>query len=407
MRAYERLLRYARVYTTSDPESATHPTTARQFDLAKILVEELKGLGLADAHVDDTCYVYATLPAAPGCEKAKGLGLIAHMDTAPDAPGENVKPQLHENYDGGDVILPATGTVMRVAQFPFLAQMKGHTLITTDGTTLLGADDKAGVSEIMTALETIVQEKRPHGKICVGFTPDEEVGQGALLFDVAHFGAAYAYTVDGEQAGEISYENFNAAGAVVTVHGFSVHPGSAKNTMVNAQNVAFEFHNALPAFARPENTEGREGFFHLTSMMGDVSLAKLGYIIRDHDAAMFEARKAQMRHIAACLNEIYGEGTVELEIKESYRNMLEQIKPHFHLIENARKATAAAGVEAVETPIRGGTDGATLSYMGLPCPNLGTGGYNFHGPCECISAENMDKVVQILLNLVDAYKNVE
>ena len=404
MRAYERLLKYVKVWTTSDPESGTHPSTMRQFDLAHQLVQELKDLGLTDAHVDEHCYVYATLPATPGQESAKPLGFIAHMDTTDDASGENVNPQIHPNYDGGKVVLPATGTVLDPAQFPFLTEIKGQTLITTDGSTLLGADDKAGVSEIMTMLERIIAEKRPHGKLCIGFTPDEEIGEGASLFDVEGFGAAYAYTVDGEDAGEISYENFNAAAAVVTVHGFSVHPGSAKNTMINAQNVAMEFHAALPAFSRPEHTEGREGFFHLTSMVGDVTTAKLGYIVRDHDAAKFAARKAQMEHIAACLNERYGEGTVELDIHDSYRNMLENIQPNFHLVENARKAIRAAGLEPIETPVRGGTDGATLSYMGLPCPNLGTGGFNFHGPCECITAEKMDQCTEILLNLVDLYK---
>ena len=404
MRAYERLLKYVKVWTTSDPESGTHPSTMRQFDLAHQLVQELKDLGLTDAHVDEHCYVYATLPATPGQESAKPLGFIAHMDTTDDASGENVNPQIHPNYDGGKVVLPATGTVLDPAQFPFLTEMKGQTLITTDGSTLLGADDKAGVSEIMTMLERVITEKRPHGKLCIGFTPDEEIGEGASLFDVEGFGAAYAYTVDGEDAGEISYENFNAAAAVVTVHGFSVHPGSAKNTMINAQNVAMEFHAALPAFSRPEHTEGREGFFHLTSMVGDVTTAKLGYIVRDHDAAKFAARKAQMEHIAACLNERYGQGTVELEIHDSYFNMLEKIQPHFHLVENARKAICAAGLEPIETPVRGGTDGATLSYMGLPCPNLGTGGFNFHGPCECITAEKMDQCTEILLNLVDLYK---
>ena len=404
MRAYERLLKYVKVYTTSDPNSGTHPSTMRQFDLARQLVDELKALGLADAFVDEHCYVYATLPATPGSENAKPLGLIAHMDTTDDAPGENVNPQIHENYDGGKVVLPATGAVLDPAVFPFLTEMKGQTLITTDGATLLGADDKAGVAEIMTALDRILTEKRPHGKLCIGFTPDEEIGEGASLFDVPGFGAAYAYTVDGEDVGEISYENFNAAAAVVTVHGFSVHPGSAKNTMINAQNVAMEFHAALPAFDRPEHTEGREGFFHLTSMQGDVTTTHLDYIVRDHDAAKFAARKAQMQHIAACLNEKYGADTVELGLHDSYYNMLEKIEPHFHLVENARTAIRAAGLEPIETPVRGGTDGATLSHMGLPCPNLGTGGFNFHGPCECITAEKMDQSVEILLNIVDLYK---
>lgn len=404
MRAYERLLQYVTVYTTSDPTTGTHPSTMRQFDLARQLVQELQALGLQDAHVDEHCYVYATLPATPGQEAAPALGFIAHVDTSDDASGEHVKPQLHPNYDGGPVTLPATGAVLDPAVFPFLREMKGQTLITADGTTLLGADDKAGVAEIMTMLERVIAEQRPHGKLCIGFTPDEEIGEGASLFDVAHFGAAYAYTVDGEDAGEISYENFNAAAAIVTVHGFSVHPGSAKNTMRNAQNIAMEFHQALPAFSRPEHTEGREGFFHLTSMEGDVTTAKLGYIVRDHDAAMFAARKGQMQHIADCLNNRYGAGTVEVEIHDSYYNMLEKIQPHFHLVENARKAIRAAGLEPIETPVRGGTDGATLSYKGLPCPNLGTGGFNFHGPCECVTAEKMDQCVEILLHLVDLYK---
>ena len=345
MRAYERLLKYVKVHTTSDPNSGTHPSTLRQFDLAKILVEELKELGLTDAHVDEHCYVYATLPATPGQESAAPLGLIAHMDTSPDAPGAGVNPRI-VRYEGGDIVLnEEKGIVMRAAEFESLAKYKGQELIVTDGTTLLGGDDKAGIAEIMTLCETLLTNPDlKHGKICVGFTPDEEIGEGASLFDVEGFGAAYAYTVDGEDVGEISYENFNAAAAVVTVHGFSVHPGSAKGTMINAQNVAMEFHAALPAFSRPEHTEGREGFFHLTSMQGDVTTAHLGYIVRDHDAAKFAARKAQMQHIAACLNDRYGAGTVELDIKDSYYNMLEKIQPHFHLVENARKAIRAAGL---------------------------------------------------------------
>ena len=404
MTAIDRFLRYVTYDTQSDEHSDAIPSTAKQKVLGAALAEELAQMGLHNAHMDEYGYVYAWLPATAGCEGIPCVGLIAHMDTADDASGENVRPQIHENYDGEAVTLPATGTVLDPKVFPFLREMKGQTLITTDGSTLLGADDKAGVAEIMTALERIIAENRPHGKLCIGFTPDEEIGEGASLFDVEGFGAAYAYTVDGEDVGEISYENFNAAAAVVTVHGFSVHPGSAKNSMINAQNVAMEFHAALPAFSRPEHTEGREGFFHLTSMQGDVTTAHLGYIVRDHDAAKFAARKAQMQHIAACLNDRYGAGTVELDIKDSYYNMLEKIQPHFHLVENARKAIRAAGLEPIETPVRGGTDGATLSYMGLPCPNLGTGGFNFHGPCECITAEKMDQGVEILLNLVELYK---
>lgn len=405
MRAYERFLQYVKVYTTSDPESASHPTTARQLDLGRMLVAQLEELGLKDARLDEYGYVYATLPAAPGCEQAAGLGFIAHMDTAPGTSGENVNPQIHENYDGGDVVLPATGAVLKPAEFPFLSEMKGQTLITTDGSTLLGADDKAGVAEIMTMVERLIREGRPHGKICIGFTPDEEVGQGADLFDVDGFGAAYAYTVDGDDVGEISYENFNAAAAAIKIHGLSVHPGSAKNTMRNALSLAMEYHAALPAFECPEHTEGREGFFHLCDLQGDVSEAVFHYIIRDHDADRFAVRKAQMQQVADRLNEKYGAGTVELELTDSYRNMLEKIRPHFHLVENARAAIRAVGLTPVESPIRGGTDGATLSYKGLPCPNLGTGGFNFHGPMECITVEKMDQAVEVLLNLADLYKD--
>ena len=405
MRAYERFLQYVKVYTTSDEESSTHPTTARQLDLGRMLVAQLKELGLTDARLDEYGYVYATLPATPGCEQAAGLGFIAHMDTAPGTSGENVNPQIHENYDGGDVLLPATGAVLKPADFPFLTEMKGQTLITTDGSTLLGADDKAGVAEIMTMVERLIREGRPHGKICIGFTPDEEVGQGADLFDVDGFGAAYAYTVDGDDVGEISYENFNAAAAAIKIHGLSVHPGSAKNTMRNALSLAMEYHAALPAFECPEHTEGREGFFHLCDLQGDVSEAVFHYIIRDHDADRFAVRKAQMQQVADRLNEKYGAGTVELELTDSYRNMLEKIRPHFHLVENARAAIRAVGLTPVESPIRGGTDGATLSYKGLPCPNLGTGGFNFHGPMECITVEKMDQAVEVLLNLADLYKD--
>lgn len=405
MRAYERFLQYVKVYTTSDPESASHPTTARQLDLGRMLVAQLEELGLKDARLDEYGYVYATLPATPGCEQAAGLGFIAHMDTAPGTSGENVNPQIHENYDGGDVVLPATGAVLKPAEFPFLSEMKGQTLITTDGSTLLGADDKAGVAEIMTMVERLIREGRPHGKICIGFTPDEEVGQGADLFDVDGFGAAYAYTVDGDDVGEISYENFNAAAAAIKIHGLSVHPGSAKNAMRNALSLAMEYHAALPAFECPEHTEGREGFFHLCDLQGDVSEAVFHYIIRDHAADRFAVRKAQMQQVADRLNEKYGAGTVELELTDSYRNMLEKIRPHFHLVENARAAIRAVGLTPVESPIRGGTDGATLSYKGLPCPNLGTGGFNFHGPMECITVEKMDQAVEVLLNLADLYKD--
>ena len=403
MRAYERFLKYVTIYTTSDEESASHPSTARQFDLAHLLVEQLKELGVADAAVDEKCYVYGTLPATPGYEEKPALGFVSHMDTAPAAPGENVKPQVFENYDGGDVLFAGTGEYMTVEKFPELANWKGQTLITADGTTLLGADDKAGIAEIMTAVERIQKENIPHGKLCIGFTPDEEVGQGADFFDVDRFGAKFAYTVDGGDVGELEYQNFNAADAVVTVHGFSVHPGSAKDLMKNAQTIAMEFAAALPAEEVPEHTEGFEGFFHLYQMSGDVTTAKLHYIIRDHDGEKFAARKALMEEITARLNAEHGPGTVVLELKDSYYNMEEKVKPHFHLIENAEKAIREAGLEARIVPIRGGTDGARLSFMGLPCPNLGTGGFNFHGPCEYITAEKMDQSVQIILNIISIY----
>ena len=403
MRAYERLLKYVKVHTTSAEDQGVTPSTPCQWDLARLLVDELKQLGLENPSVDENCIVTAWLPATPGCENAPALGFLAHMDTSPAFSGENVNPILHENYDGGDVVLPATGKVMKVSAFPFLASMKGETLITTDGTTLLGADDKAGVAEIMTAVETVIREGRPHGKLCIGFTPDEEIGEGADLFDIPGFGADFAYTVDGGDAGDIEYENFNAAAATVTIHGFSVHPGSAKDTMINASNVAMEFHGALPVMARPETTEGRQGFYHLCQMYGDVTTAKLGYILRDHDAAKLQFKKDNMQDIADYLNGKYGAGTVEVEIKDSYRNMLEKIKPHFHLIETARKAVRMAGLEPVEVPVRGGTDGATLSWMGLPCPNLGTGGFNFHGVCECTTVERMDRCTEIVLNIISLY----
>ena len=407
MRAYQRLLQYVQVHTTSDPATGTHPSTQRQFDLARMLADELRTLGVGDADVDEHCYVYGHLPATPGCEGRPALGLIAHMDTAPDASGEKVQPVLHENYDGRDVTLPGTGAVMKVADFPFLASMKGETLITTDGTTLLGADDKAGVAEIITAVETLIQDGLPHGPICIAFTPDEEIGEGASLFDLERFGADFGYTVDGGDVGGIEYENFNAASATVTVHGLSVHTGSAKGTMVNAANVAMEYHLSLPRMARPETTEGREGFYHLCQMTGDVTEAKLGYILRDHDAAKLEYKKDNMRQAADYFIGKYGPGTVTVELKDGYRNMIEKIRPHFHLVETARTAIQMAGLVPEEVPVRGGTDGAVLSWQGLPCPNLGTGGFNFHGVLECITAERMDKATQVVLNIIALYAKAD
>ena len=402
MNLKERFLKDVSYDTQSSEESTTFPSTEKQKVLLAALRDEMEALGMTEVSMDQYGYVMGTVPATPGCENAPVIGFIAHVDTSPDMSGKDVKPRVIEEYDGCDIALNGQLT-MRVADFPELEFFKGHTLIHTDGTTLLGADDKAGIAEILTAVETLQQKGLPHGRLCVAFTPDEEIGEGAELFDISGFGADFAYTVDGGDAGSIEYENFNAASATVTIHGFSVHPGTAKDTMINASNVAMEFHQALPITARPETTEGRQGFYHLCQMYGDVTTAKLGYILRDHDAAKLQFKKDNMLDIAEFLNGKYGEGTVTVEIKDSYRNMLEKIKPHFHLVETARKATRMAGLEPEEIPVRGGTDGAMLSWKGLPCPNLGTGGFNFHGVCECITAERMDRCTEILLNIIKLY----
>ena len=396
MRAYERLLKYISVYTTSDPDSATVPSSMRQYDLAHQLVEELKALGLENVHVDENCVVYGWLSATAGCEKQPALGFIAHMDTAPDCSGENVKPQIIENYDGGDVLLTGSGEKLSPAAFPTLKNLAGMTLITTDGTTLLGADDKAGIAEIITALESIISEKKPHGKLCIAFTPDEEVGAGVDHFDVEKFGAMYAYTVDGGEEGEIAYETFNACSAEVAVEGLSVHPGSAKDTMINAALVAMEFNALLPAADIPRLTEGYEGFFHLCDMSGDVEHAKLHYIVRDHDRAMFEMRKKMLEHAAKTINEKYAREVIHLTIKDSYYNMAEKIAPHMELIENAKRACEKAGMKPFIEAVRGGTDGCRLSFMGLPTPNLCTGGFAFHGPYEHIAVESMDRCAKMI-----------
>lgn len=396
MRAYERLLKYVSVYTTSDPDSATVPSSMRQYDLAHQLVEELKALGLENVHVDENCVVYGWLSATAGCEKQPALGFIAHMDTAPDCAGENVKPQIIENYDGGDVLLAGSGEKLSPAAFPTLKKLAGMTLITTDGTTLLGADDKAGIAEIMTALESIISEKKPHGKLCIAFTPDEEVGAGVDHFDVEKFGAVYAYTVDGGEEGEIAYETFNACSAEVAVEGLSVHPGSAKDTMINAALVAMEFNALLPAADIPRLTEGYEGFFHLCDMSGDVEHAKLHYIVRDHDRATFEMRKKTLEHAAKTINEKYDREVIRLTIKDSYYNMAEKIAPHMELIENAKRACEKAGMKPFIEAVRGGTDGCRLSFMGLPTPNLCTGGFAFHGPYEHIAVESMDRCAKMV-----------
>lgn len=396
MRAYERLLKYVSVYTTSDPDSATVPSSMRQYDLAHQLVDELKALGLENVHVDENCVVYGWLSATPGCEKQPALGFIAHMDTAPDCAGENVKPQIIENYDGGDVLLAGSGEKLSPAAFPTLKNLAGMTLITTDGTTLLGADDKAGIAEIMTALESIISEEKPHGKLCIAFTPDEEVGAGVDHFDVEKFGAVYAYTVDGGEEGEIAYETFNACSAEVAVEGLSVHPGSAKDTMINAALVAMEFNALLPAADIPRLTEGYEGFFHLCDMSGDVEHAKLHYIVRDHDRATFEMRKKTLEHAAKTINEKYAREVIRLTLKDSYYNMAEKIAPHMELIENAKRACEKAGMKPFIEAVRGGTDGCRLSFMGLPTPNLCTGGFAFHGPYEHIAVESMDRCAKMV-----------
>ncbi len=401
MKAYERLLKYVAFDTPSDPDSGSTPSSECQFALAKQLVEELKAIGVENAEVDEKCYVYASIPASKGYEHCNRLGFVAHMDTAPDFNGCGVRPQIIENYNGKDVVLGESGRILKVKDFPELANLKGRTLITTDGTSLLGSDDKSGIAEIMTMAERILTEKIPHGKICIGFTPDEEIGAGADHFDVGKFGADIAYTMDGGLEGEIEYENFNAAGAVLTVHGNNVHPGSAKNIMINAQLVAMECNAALPAEEIPAKTEGYEGFFHLTDMSGSVEEAKLHYIIRDHSREKFEERKELLVKIVEKANKTYGAGTVVLEMKDQYYNMKEMVEPHGYMIEYAKQAAEEIGLTPKVVPIRGGTDGARLSYMGLPCPNLGTGGAGFHGPYEHVTAEGMDLCVEMMLKIVE------
>ena len=400
MRAYERFLNYVPVWTTSDETSDTVPSADRELVLARMLVEEMKGLGIADARVDDKGYVYGHIPATPGCEDKPSLGLVAHMDTVADASGENIKPQIIEDYDGKDVVLKGSGDILKVDEFPYLAELKGRTLITTDGTTLLGADDKAGIAEILTVAEEIIKEGLPHGKICIGFTPDEEIARGAKHFDVEGFGADYAYTLDGDEEGEIQFENFNASTAFITIHGVSVHTGSAKDVMVNSQTIATEIHQMLPVNERPETTEGYEGFYHLVSVQGNVTTTKMKYFIRDFDRRSFDARAQKLRDIAEEMNKKYGEGKVEVEIVESYYNMREKIEPCMQLIDYAKAAIEHAGITPIVSPVRGGTDGARLSFKGLPCPNLGTGGHAFHGVFEHITVEGMDKAVLIVKDII-------
>ena len=403
MRAYERFLNYVKIHTTSDENSNTTPSTRRQFDLAEILAEEMKKLGVKDVRVDENCYVYGAIPATPGYEDKPAIGLIAHLDTAPDFCGEHVNPQIHRNYNGEDVTLGDSGKVLSVKTFPHLKELKGRTLITTDGTTLLGADDKAGIAEIMTVAEELLKGTMPHGKVCIAFTPDEEVGSGADKLDIPAFGAQYAYTADGGCENEIVYENFNASEAVFKIRGFNIHPGEARNKMINAALVGMEINSMLPNLETPAHTELYEGFFHLCEMEGTVENATLQYIIRDHSAASFEARENTLRHIEKIMNEKYGQGTVSLEIHEQYRNMIEKVAPCMQLVDYAKDAIRELGMEPNTDPIRGGTDGAQLSFRGLPCPNLGTGGYAFHGPYEHITAEGMDTAVHVMLGILKRF----
>ena len=403
----DRLIRYAKVYSESDYHAgrAVTPSTQRQFDMGRLLVEELHGLGIENAVLDEKCYVYASVPASPGCEHLPAIGLIAHMDTTPDMTGKDVKPQVI-HYEGGDVVLNREkGIVMEAAQFPELQKFVGQDLVCSDGTTLLGADDKAGIAMILQAVEELLAEGVPHGKICIGFTPDEEIGMGASGFDVKGFGADVAYTIDGGTLGELEYENFNAASGKVFVHGRGSHPGSAKNAMKNASLMAMEFHSLLPAEQNPMYTEGYEGFFHLGEIKGDMVEAQLDYIIRDHDRQKFEEKKALFAAAGEFLNAKYGQGTVEVQIKDSYYNMKELIEPHMYLIDIARTAMERMGVTPQVVPIRGGTDGARLSYMGLPCPNLCTGGANYHGIHEYACVQSMEKVVEILIEIVKIFGN--
>ncbi|MCI8908438.1 MAG: peptidase T [Angelakisella sp.] len=400
MDVLERFLRYVSFDTQSSEESGTTPSTQKQKLLGQALADELRALGLADARMDRYGYVYAHLPATPGREGEPCLGLIAHMDTSPSASGEAVKPQV-VRYEGGDLPLNRElGVVMELSRFPMLAKYVGQELVVTDGTTLLGADDKAGIAEIITTVGYLLAHpEREHGPIAIGFTPDEEIGEGADYFDLDAFGAAAAYTVDGGELGELNYENFNAAGAKITVHGLSVHPGSAKDTMKNAALIACQLVGMLPPAQVPEHTQGREGFYHLCDLAGDVTEAQLSVIIRDHDKEKFQARKDLVKNAVEFLNHQYGEGTVELELKDSYYNMREPLQEHMELVEKARAAMEKVGITPVEEPIRGGTDGARLTFMGLPCPNLSTGGFNFHGVHEAIPVEAMEKMVEVLLHL--------
>ena len=397
-----RFVSYVTVDTESDPTSESTPSTSKQWDLANALVEELKSIGMQEVSIDENAYIMATLPSNSD-KKLPIIGFISHFDTSPDFTGANVKPQIIENYDGGDIILnKEENIVLSPSYFEDLLLYRGQTLITTDGNTLLGADDKAGIAEIISAMEYLINHPEiKHGTIKVGFTPDEEIGRGAHKFDVKKFGADWAYTMDGSQVGELEYENFNAAGAIVTVKGKIVHPGYAKGKMINSMYIATEFINSLPQLETPEHTEGREGFFHLHNIIGAVEETKLQYIIRDHDRSHFEARKNVINKLAKDLNTQYGRNVISIEIKDQYFNMREKIEPVMHIVDIAEKAMIKANIKPLVKPIRGGTDGSQLSYMGLPCPNIFAGGHNFHGRYEYVPVESMQKAIEVIVNIAE------
>ncbi len=397
----DKFLRYVAVETTSSEESTTHPSSLKELDLSRLLVEELKAMGVSNAEMDEKGYVTASIPANTR-RKIPAIGFIAHVDTSPDAPGRNIKPQIISNYDGSDIPL-GKSLCLKVSEFPELLDYRGQTIITTDGTTLLGADDKAGVAEIMCAAEYLISHPEvKHGKICIGFTPDEEIGAGVDFFDVEKFGADFAYTMDGGAVGELEYENFNAASAKLHIQGLNIHPGYAKGKMVNSMLIAMELNSLLPAGQRPDLTCGYEGFFHLTGISGTVEECDLSYIIRDHDTALFNEKKDMMKKAVEFINKKYGK-RVKLTLKDQYYNMREQVEPHFHVVEKAVKAMEMAGVKPKIQPIRGGTDGARLSFMGLPCPNIFAGGHNFHGKLEFVPVESMEKAVEVIKNIISLY----
>ena len=399
----DKFLRYIAIDTQSAPESESQPSSAKQLDLLKLLRDELSGMGI-DATLDEYGYVMASIPSNCG-KDVPAVGFIAHVDTSPDASGAHIKPQIIENYDGSDIPLKGVpGLALKVSDFPELAEYKGQTLITTDGTTLLGADDKAGVAEIMCMAEYIMEHPEfKHGPIKVGFTPDEEIGRGVVKFDVARFGAKYAYTMDGGKIGELEYENFNAASATVHIQGRNIHPGYAKGKMLNAILIGMELNALLPVEQRPEYTDGYEGFFHITDFKGTVEEASFSYIIRDHDIDLYEKRKKMMQGCVDFINSKYGEGVASVEIKHQYYNMRKEVEPHYHIIEKAVKAMEMEGITPIIRPIRGGTDGANLSFMGLPCPNIFAGGHNFHGKLEFVPVESMEKASGVILNIISQF----